>query len=79
MPTPASEIKLIQTFANTSVIGLTINHENLSDAEISAAITKYERELGIPTTDALARSPSRLVEMVIAAFPQLKANLMTAA
>ena len=79
MPTPASEINLIQTFANTSVIGLTINHENLSDAEIGAAITKYERELGIPATDALARSPSRLVEMVIAAFPQLKANLMTAA
>ena len=79
MPTPASEINLIQTFANTSVIGLTISHENLSDAEIGAAITKYERELGIPATDALSRSTSRLVEMVIAAFPQLKANQMTVA
>ena len=79
MPTPVSEINLIQTFANTRVIGLTINHENLDDAELSAAITQYERELGIPTTDALARPSSRLVDMVIDAFPQLKEKLKSAA
>ena len=72
MPTPASEINLIQTFADTKVIGLTINHENMTDAEVSAAITLYELELDIPTTDALTRSPERLVEMVIAAFPELE-------
>ncbi len=71
MPTPASEINLIQTFADTRVIGLTINHENMSDAEVSAAITRYERELGIPATDALGRSPDHLVEMVLSAFPEL--------
>ena len=79
MPTPASEITLIQTFSNTRVIGLTINHENLDDAELSAAIAQYERELGIPATDALARPSSRLVEMVTDAFPQLKEKLKTAA
>jgi uncharacterized NAD-dependent epimerase/dehydratase family protein len=75
MPTPASEINLIQTFADTTVIGLTINHENMSDAEVDAAITHYECELGIPATDALTRSPSRLVEMVLSAFPELEENL----
>jgi uncharacterized NAD-dependent epimerase/dehydratase family protein len=50
MPTPASEINLIQTFADTKVIGLTINHENMSDAEVSVAITRYESQLGIPLT-----------------------------
>ena len=79
MPTPASEINLIQTFANTRVIGLTINHENLSDAELGAAIAQYERELGIPATDALARPSSRLVDMVIDAFPELREKLKTAA
>ena len=75
MPSPASEINLIQTFADTRVIGLTINHENMSDADISAAITSYEQELKIPTTDALTRSPERLVEMVFSAFPEIEENL----
>ncbi len=72
MPTPASEINLIETFADTKIIGLTINHEQMSDSEVSVAITQYEQELGIPVTDALTRPPERLVEMVLAAFPVLK-------
>jgi uncharacterized NAD-dependent epimerase/dehydratase family protein len=79
MPTPASEIKLLQTFADTKVIGLTINHENMSDNEVSAAITQYEQELDIPATDALSRSPECLVEMVLSAFPKLKKLLPAAA
>ncbi len=74
MPTPASEINLIQTFAPTKVIGLTINHEHMTSAEVDAAIVAYERELGIPATDALTRSPDRLVAMVRAAFPELGAR-----
>lgn len=71
MPDPATEIDLIQTFADTRVIGLTINHEHMTDAEVTAAIVLYEFELGIPATDALTRSPDRLVEMVVGAFPEL--------
>ena len=79
MPTPAAEINLIQTFADTKVIGMTINHENMTDVEIDAAITLYECELGIPATDALTRSPSRLVEMVLSAFPELEKKLIVGA
>jgi len=79
MPTPASEINLIETFADTKIIGLTINHEQMSDLEVSAAITRYEQELGIPVTDALTRSPDRLVDMVLAAFPELKGRLAASA
>jgi len=71
IPDPLSEINLIETFSDTRVIGLTINHENMSDAEVTAAITMYELELGIPATDALTRSTDRLVEMVVGAFPEL--------
>ena len=74
MPSPATEINLIQTFADTKAIGLTINHENMTEAEVNAAIARYERELGIPAMDALTRSRERLVEMVLSAFPQLNST-----
>ena len=79
MPDPAAEINLIQTFSDTKVIGLTINHEEMSDNEVSKAITQYEHELGIPSTDALARPPEHLVEMVTAAFPELRGKMIAVA
>ncbi len=72
IPAPATEINLIQTFADTKVIGLTINHEKLTDTEVTTAITQYEHELGIPATDALTRPTKHLVEIVLSAFPELK-------
>lgn len=75
MPTAASEINLIQTFSQTQVIGMTINHEGMTDAEITAAIVEYERDLGIPVTDALARPAELLAEMVIEAFPEVERKL----
>lgn len=74
MPTPGAEINLIQTFASTKVIGLTINHENMTSEGVDAAITRYELELGIPVTDALTRPTEALVKMVLTAFPQLRSN-----
>lgn len=79
MPTPASEINLIQTFAETQVIGLTINHENMTDTEVTAAIVEYERDLGIPVTDALTRPSDLLAEMVVRAFPEVERNLTAGA
>lgn len=71
MPTPASEIRLIEAFAPTRVIGLTINHEGMNDAQLTAAIALYEAELAIPVTDAISRPASSLVAMVVRAFPEL--------
>ena len=67
---------MIETFANTKVIGLTINHEHMSDAEVTAAITLYQLELDIPATDALTRPTDRLVDMVLAAFPELEPTVL---
>ncbi|PVB62889.1 DUF1611 domain-containing protein [Labrenzia sp. 011] len=72
MPEPKSEIDLIEAFSDTRVIGLTINHENMNDAEIGAAISAYEADLKIPVTDALARPDDRLVDMVFSSFPELE-------
>ena len=75
MPTAASEIRMIESFADTRVIGVTLNHELMTDAEVSAAIIAYELELGVPVTDPLTRSLDRLVDMVLLAFPELTASL----
>jgi uncharacterized NAD-dependent epimerase/dehydratase family protein len=75
MPTPATEINLIQTFADTKVIGLTLNHENMSREQVDTAIPQFERELGIPAIDPLSPSSARLVRMVFSAYPQLQAKL----
>ena len=71
MPTAASEIALIESFAETRVIGVTINHENMTDEQITAAIDEYELELGIPATDPLTRPLDRLADIVLQAYSAL--------
>ena len=75
MPEPASEINLIETFSDTRVIGLTLNHEDMDDDQVARAIAAFALDLGIPVTDALARPGGELVSMVLAAFPELSARL----
>jgi uncharacterized NAD-dependent epimerase/dehydratase family protein len=77
MPTVASEVALIEAFADTRVIGVTVNHENLTDAQISEAIDEIELELGVPATDPLTRPLDALVEMVLHAFPELSSTVAT--
>lgn len=79
MPTPASEIALIEAFAATTVIGVTLNHEGLDEPALAAAIARYEAELGLPVTDALTRPHHELVDLVVAAFPALAAGQVVAA
>ncbi|MFC8383530.1 DUF1611 domain-containing protein [Nocardia sp. NPDC057272] len=71
MPTVASEIALIEAFADTTVIGVTINHERMEPDEIGVAITEHQSELGLPVTDPLTRPASELVDMVLRALPHL--------
>ena len=71
MPTPKSEIDLIETFAQTKVIGLTLNHELMTNEAVSQAIIDYKQDLNIPVTDALTRPSQELVDMVLSAFPHI--------
>jgi uncharacterized NAD-dependent epimerase/dehydratase family protein len=73
MPTVASEVALIEAFAETRVIGVTVNHENLSTTQIGDAIDAIELEIGVPATDPLTRPLSELADMVLTAFPVLRA------
>ncbi len=79
MPDPRDEIVLIEAFADTKVIGMTINHEGMTDAEVDLAIREYSRDPGIPVTDALIRPVADLTEMVLSAYPQLRLMPVVAA
>ncbi len=79
MPDPMDEIALIETFADTKVIGVTINHEFMSDGEVSASIVAQSHTLGLPVTDALTRPVAQLLNMVVSAYPGLRQGPVAAA
>lgn len=79
MPTPAGEIALIEAFSDTKVIGVTLNHEGMSDTEITDEITAQSKELGLPVTDALSRPAADMLAMVVAAFPGVQQDKVVAA
>ncbi|WP_308465494.1 DUF1611 domain-containing protein [Rathayibacter soli] len=72
MPSLASEIALIETFADTQVIGITINHEHMAPDEIGTTIDELELEFGLPATDPLTRPLDALADIVLLSFPELE-------
>jgi uncharacterized NAD-dependent epimerase/dehydratase family protein len=79
VPTVSSEIAMIEAFADTRVIGVTMNHELMNDDEIDSEIAMIEAETGLPATDPLTRPLDRLVEMVQGAFPELAMRVRSTA
>ncbi|SIS65082.1 DUF1611 domain-containing protein [Salimicrobium flavidum] len=72
MPTVKSEIELIESFAKSKVIAVTINHENMSVKELESTIAEYEDKLKLPTTDALKYGCDKLIASIFEAYPTLK-------
>lgn len=79
MPTTASEITLIEAFADTRVIGVTLNHEGMSDIEITDTIAEQSQKLRLPVTDALSRPAAHLLAMIIESYPGLQQGRSLAA
>ncbi len=79
MPTLPSEIALIEAFSDTKVIGVTINHEGMSEAEITDTIAAQSHKLGLPVTDALNRPTAHLLAMIVTAYPGLRQGMPMAA
>jgi len=72
MPTPASEIALIEAFSDAKVVCVTLNHEGMSEAEITETIEVQTEALGLPVTDALSRPAAHLLAAVFGAYPGLR-------
>ncbi len=79
MPDPRAEIALIEAFADTRVIGMTINHERMTEADVDTTIEAFSRDLDLPVTDALTRPAAHLIDMVLSAFPRLRPAPLVAA
>ena len=79
MPPPARELALLEAFSDTKVIGVTLNHEGMSEAEITNTIAAQSEKLGLPVTDALSRPAAHLLAMVAAAYPGLQQGTPMAA
>ncbi|MGL4605979.1 MAG: DUF1611 domain-containing protein [Eubacteriaceae bacterium] len=72
MPTPRSEIDLLECFSKSKVIAITINHENMTTNEIKETIAHYEMKYHLPTTDVLTTGCDKLVHSIFEGFPELK-------
>ncbi len=75
MPTPESEIKLIETISKTRVIAIALSHEDLSKDEVLGVIGDYESQLHLPTTDVLSNGCQKLVQALSDQFPELKQKM----
>lgn len=72
MPTPESEIKLIETISKAKVIAITLSHEDMNEQEVLKIIEDYELQLRLPTTDVLSAGCQKLVQALSDQFPILK-------
>ncbi len=77
MPTLESEIELIEIFSQSKVIAITINHEDMTDAEVRNTIVEYESKKGLPTTDVLKFGCDKLVNTLFTLFPELQKKAST--
>jgi uncharacterized NAD-dependent epimerase/dehydratase family protein len=78
MPSLVSEISLIELFAKSPVIAVTLNHEGMTDDDLADTITEYESEYGLPVTDVLKSGCEKLVARLYEEFPQLREKALPA-
>jgi uncharacterized NAD-dependent epimerase/dehydratase family protein len=77
MPSIESEIKLVESFSGSKIIGIAINHENLTDDDVSDVVGHYESKFGVAATDVLTKGSSKLVEKILSTFPELEGKIRT--
>jgi uncharacterized NAD-dependent epimerase/dehydratase family protein len=72
MPTLRSEIVLNEIISGVRVIAITLNHEDMLDAEIEQTVEAYEQEYRLPTSDVLKHGCAKLVQSLLEEFPELQ-------
>ena len=75
MPTLESEITLVEIFSKSKVIGIAVNHENMTENEVTDVIEDYEIGNRYVATDVLTHGPKKLVGKILFAFPELEAKI----
>lgn len=62
------EMELIKVYAHSDVVGITLNHEHLTRAEVEKLIVEYEKEYGVPAADMLVDGPAKIADAIIKRF-----------
>ena len=73
-----SEIRLIELFAQSPVVAITLNHEDMNDDDVADTIAAYEEQYGLPVTDVLKAGCDKLIERLFEVFPQLRKKTLLA-
>ncbi len=68
MPKPEEEIQWLEFYARIAgggrVIGIGINHENMTREQVEATVKEYEAKYGLPTADPLWHGCGKFVERI---------------
>ena len=75
MPTLESEIELVEVFSKSKVIAITINHEDMTDADLKDTIVEYESKYDLPTTDVLKFGCNKLIDAILNTLPDLQSKV----
>jgi uncharacterized NAD-dependent epimerase/dehydratase family protein len=59
------------------VIAITLNHEDMTDAEVEKTIREYEYKYELPTSDVLKHGSDKLVKTLLDVFPELQKRDLT--
>ncbi|OGS52822.1 MAG: hypothetical protein A3K75_05345 [Euryarchaeota archaeon RBG_13_61_15] len=59
------EMELIKVYAKSDVIGITLNHENMTRKEVEEKISEYEKKYGLPCCDVLVDGPGKIADAII--------------
>jgi uncharacterized NAD-dependent epimerase/dehydratase family protein len=59
-----TQIRAIELVSSKPVVAVTINHENMTPAEVTAACRRIEESTGRPAFDVLADGPGELIDLL---------------
>jgi len=66
------ELELIKVYARSDIVGIAINHTDMTRAEVEQKIKEYEKKYGVPACDALVDGMGKIADAIIKRFIQKK-------
>lgn len=62
------EIKLLEAYSQRPVIAVTLNHEDMTRADVERTVKAYEARFGIPTCDPLWHGAGKVAKAIVDRF-----------
>lgn len=59
-----TQIRAIEMISSKPVVAITVNHENMTDADVETARRRIREKTGLPAFDVLADGPGELVDLL---------------